>query len=184
MPKIQTCYGKIHSAIFARLSRIRLLVMDVDGTLTDGGIYLDNSAVELKRFYCRDGYGITSLQKSGITCAIITGRTSELVRRRFVDELGMEYVIQGHADKGPQITRLRESLELATEEVAALGDDLNDLPLFRNAGFSACPADAYPFIKNTVDLVLHSRGGRGAARECCDLIMMAHGILNPDGSRA
>lgn len=182
MSKIQTCYGKIHPAVFARLSKIKLLVLDVDGTLTDGGIYLDNSGLEFKRFNTKDGYGIVALQKSGVKCAVITGRNSELVRRRCADELKMEYVIQGHADKGPELTKLRDSLELAVFEVAALGDDMNDLPLFRNAGFSACPADAASFIRSTADLVLRSRGGHGAARELCDLIMMAHGSLNPDGS--
>ena len=178
--KITTCWGEQSSALMDRLSRLRLVVFDVDGTLTDGGIYLDNKDGEMKRFMTRDGLGIAQLQCHGVRCAIITGRNAPVVSRR-MQELKVDLVLQGVADKSAALSGLMEKLGCKTEEVAAMGDDLNDLPMFERAGLCACPADAHPYICNICDVVLTQKGGHGAAREFADLILIAQGKLNLQG---
>lgn len=178
---IDTCYGPISEEVFERLSHIKLLMLDVDGTLTDGGVYLNNKDGEYKKFYTKDGLGITTIQRLGdCVCAVITGRQSELVQRR-CGECSITHVIQGVRDKSPAVLELTRQLHLQKSETAAIGDDHNDLPMFREAGFTACPQDAHPYIQKTVDLCLHRDGGRGAVRELCDLIMMAKGVMDHTG---
>lgn len=178
---INTCYGFISEQIFSRLSKIKLLMLDVDGTLTDGGIYLNNDTGEYKRFYTKDGLGLTQLQsKSDCICAVITGRSSHLVERR-CEEVQIKYVIQGQKDKAPAVAELLKKFGLTKEQSASIGDDHNDLPMFDASGFCTCPQDAVPFIQKRADLTLHRDGGRGAVRELCDLILMAKGIMNTDG---
>lgn len=172
----QTCYGPIPKSIFERLAKIKLICLDVDGTLTDGGIYLDPFEGEYKKFYSKDGLGIAQSLKLGLKIAIITGRESKLTKRR-MDELGVTIVMQGQKDKRVSVETLMKELNLAQDEIAVLGDDLNDVPLFEASGFAACPADAHPYMFKIADFTLHYDGGRGAARELLDLILMSQGKL-------
>lgn len=178
---IDTCYGLVSQTVFDRLKNIKLLMLDVDGTLTDGGIYLNNEQGEYKRFYTKDGLGLTQLQShSDCVCAVITGRQSHLVERR-CEETHIQHVIQGQRDKSPAVIELLKKLGLSKEQSAAIGDDHNDLPMFKEAGFTACPMDATPYIQKICDITLHRNGGFGAVRELCDLILMAKGIMRTDG---
>jgi 3-deoxy-D-manno-octulosonate 8-phosphate phosphatase (KDO 8-P phosphatase) len=178
---IQTCYGIISKEIFCRLKKIRLLMLDVDGTLTDGGVYLDNTSLEFKKFNTKDGLGIAQLQKrSDCKAAVITGRDARLTERR-CQECGITLLVQGQADKTAAAQKLIADLGISAQESAAVGDDLNDLSMFKVAGLTACPADASPYIRSYTDILLHRDGGRGAVREMCDLIMMAKGIMGTDG---
>ncbi len=180
MLRVNTCYGRIDAELLSVLSNIKLLAFDVDGTITDGGIYYDNKDLELKKFNTKDGFGIAALGKEGITCAVITGRTSELVNRRMKD-LHVTEIIQGERSKGEALTKLCEKLNITADEAVCIGDDLNDMPMFRVAGVSVCPNDAHPFIKKHSDYITTCTAGHGAIRELCDLILIAKGILNPDG---
>lgn len=177
---IMTCWGAQPSAMLQRLKAIKLMVFDVDGTLTDGGVYLDNKDGEYKKFTTKDGLGIAQLQISGVRCAIITGRQSEIVTRR-MQELKVDLVLQGISDKSRALQELKAKLGVQTAQVCAMGDDLNDLPMFAEAGFTACPCDAHPYMHSVCDLVLTLPGGRGAARQLTDLIMLAQGHLTEDG---
>ncbi len=177
----ETIYGPVAPEMLERLSRIRLLMLDVDGTLTDGGVYLDNGVGEFKKFCTKDGLGIVQMQRTtDCTCAVITGREARLTERR-CQECGIRHVIQGQGRKNESAAALQQQLGISVEESAAVGDDLNDLPMFSRAGISACPLDAHPYIRRFVDLPLHVAGGRGAVREICDLIMMAKGAMDPSG---
>ena len=177
---VNTCYGKVDAEFLTRLSTIKLLAFDVDGTITDGGIIYDNENLELKRFNTKDGFGIHTLVKEGIECAVITGREANLTARRMQD-LKVQHIIQGEKSKNTALTNLCEKLNISPDEAVCIGDDLNDMPMFRIAGLSACPHDAHPFIKKNVDYITTCDAGHGAVRELCDLILMSKGILNPDG---
>ena len=153
---------------------MRLAVFDVDGVLTDGRLYYGAGGEELKVFHVHDGQGLKRLQKTGITLAIISGRDSAAVTRRMQD-LGIEHVFQGDEQKLPIFERLLKRLGLAAEQCACVGDDLPDLPLLQRAGLAVAVANARPAIKEAAHYVTVSEGGRGAAREVCDLILTAQG---------
>lgn len=180
MKQIDTCYGPINTEIFDRLKNIELIIFDVDGTLTDAGVYLNATDGEYKKFNTKDGLGIMNMLKTGLKAAVITGRNSPLTVRR-MKEVHIDYILQGQVDKGPALDKLCEDFNLTPDKIAVIGDDLNDLPLFNKVGFSACPQDAHPYMKKIASIVLHRDGGRGAGRELCDLLMMAHGFINTDG---
>ncbi len=150
--------------------KIRLFVMDVDGTLTDGTITYGADGSELKSFHARDGAGIQLLARAGVVPAIVTGRSSPAVDRR-ARELGIEQVVQGARDKLAAVDRLRERAGLAWEGVAYVGDDLTDLPPMRRAGFSAAPADADPEVRKVATYVCRTAGGRGAVREAIETLL-------------
>lgn len=174
-----TFYGPVAADTAEKLKHIRLVVFDVDGTITDGRIILDNGQSELKHFSCKDGMGFSLLHKAGIRTAIITGRDSPLTARRAA-ELKVDYVIQGQADKEEAVTGLIKDLDLTEKNVAVLGDDINDIPLFEHAAVSAAPADGYMYMRKKATIVLSASGGAGAARELADLILMAQEKISPD----
>jgi len=151
-----------------------VLVLDVDGVLTDGTLYYSASGEEGKRFSVRDGLAIRMLEQAGIAVAIITGRRSDALALRCRD-LGMrdDLVIQGSEDKGAHLDCLEGLLGLEDHQVAVMGDDLPDLPILDRAGFSACPADAAPEVVAVCDLVCGTPGGRGAVRELAELLLKA-----------
>ncbi|MBO8415020.1 MAG: HAD-IIIA family hydrolase [Proteobacteria bacterium] len=180
MSSILTCWGCIDARVMERLQRIKLVAFDVDGTLTDGGVYLDNKDGEFKKFNTKDGLGVAQLRKFGIHCAVITGRNSPIVTRR-MQELKVDVVCQGIADKAEELARIKAELHLSQDETAAVGDDLNDLPMFSEAGFTFCPGDAHPYMLQVCDYVLPLEGGRGAVRVLSDLILMAQGKISPEG---
>jgi 3-deoxy-D-manno-octulosonate 8-phosphate phosphatase (KDO 8-P phosphatase) len=159
-----------------RAARIKLVIFDVDGVLTDGRLYYGTGGEELKVFDVHDGQGIKRLQKAGVTIAIISGRDSAAVTRRMQD-LGIEHVFQGDEHKLPILERLLQKLGFQLEQVACVGDDLPDLPLLQKAGLAVAVANAMPVLKQAAHHVTVARGGRGAAREVCDLILDAQGRL-------
>lgn len=158
----------------ADLSKIRLLLLDVDGVMTDGRIVYDNNGVETKAFDVKDGHGLKLIQRAGIQVGIITGRQSDIVTRRAA-ELGIDLVYQGAKDKTEPLREILAALALDPSEVAYVGDDLVDLPVMRLVGFSATVADAVDELKPLVDLVTSRAGGRGAVREICDFLLKESG---------
>lgn len=147
------------------MKKIKLLVMDVDGTLTDGHIYMSASGEAMKAFSCKDGYGITHiLPQTGVVPVILTARQSLIVANR-AKELGITEVHQGVHDKLPMIKQLAEMYGATAEEVAYIGDDLNDLECICWCGLTGCPQDSVPGIKERVNYICPSDGGRGAVRE-------------------
>ena len=164
------------------LNRIKLLLLDVDGVMTDGRIIYLNDGGEAKAFDVKDGHGLKLIQRAGIKVGIITGRQSDIVARRAA-ELGIELVYQGAKDKMQPFMEILEKLGLKASEVAYVGDDLVDLPVIRLVGFSATVADASDDIKPYVDLVTSRPGGRGAVREVCDLLLKQSSLWTSVTSR-
>lgn len=158
----------------AKLAAIKLLLLDVDGVLTDGRITYDNQGNELKSFDVKDGHGLKLLQRAGIDIGIITGRQSDLVARR-ATELGIDILYQGALRKLDPYQEILDKQGLNNEQVAYVGDDLIDLPILRRVGFSATVSDAHPDVLPLVDYVTQRPGGRGAVREVCDLLLKAGG---------
>ena len=159
-------------AVLERARGIRLLVLDVDGVLTDGRLFISAAGEELKVFHVRDGSGLVAIQRAGITVAIISGRDSPAVTRR-ATELGIRHVHQGVADKGALLERLLDELGIAAEETACVGDDTPDAPMLRRAGLAIGVADAHPALLAAAHWVTKSNGGHGAVREVCDLLLSA-----------
>lgn len=156
--------------------RIRLVIFDVDGVLTDGGLFIDCDGREHKVFNSRDGHGMKMLQESGVRIGIITGRRSDAVMHR-MDGLGIDLVHQGCQDKLPAFRELQTSLGLDASEIACVGDDVVDLPMLRRSGLAIAVSDAHELVTRHADWVTPSRGGRGAARDVCELILQAQGVL-------
>ena len=157
-----------------QLAKIKLLLLDVDGVLTDGRIIYDNHGNELKAFDVKDGHGLKLLQRTGIKVGIITGRSSAVVTRR-AQELGIEILYQGALRKLEPYLEILSEQGLIDEQVAYIGDDLVDLPILQRVGFSATVADAVPEVFPYVDYIATRPGGCGAVREICDLLVRASG---------
>ncbi|BAT71247.1 3-deoxy-D-manno-octulosonate 8-phosphate phosphatase [Thermosulfidibacter takaii ABI70S6] len=158
-----------------RIKPIKLLIMDVDGVLTDGRIVLDNEGNELKFFNVRDGHGIVMLHRIGVETAILTGRVSKVVERR-AKELSISYVIQGSLNKLEAYEGLRDRLGLRDKEIAYVGDDVVDIPVMRRVGFAVAVADAHPEVVKVAHYVTKAEGGRGAVREVAELIIKEKGF--------
>ena len=156
-----------------RAMRIRLLCLDVDGTLTDGRLYMDDAGRETKAFHVRDGQGIALLRRMGIGVAFVTARAGAIAARRAA-ELGAESHAEV-ADKRAFVETLAGRHGVAMDAVAFMGDDLADLRVMRAAGLSAAPADAHPWILAHAHWRSRNEGGRGAVRELCDLLLAAQG---------
>jgi 3-deoxy-D-manno-octulosonate 8-phosphate phosphatase (KDO 8-P phosphatase) len=152
-----------------------MLAMDVDGTLTDGGIYIGNEKELFKKFDAQDGMGLTLLRKIGIIQVIITGRVSDIVKER-ARELKITEVIQDASAKDEVLTELMQKYNLTKEEVLYIGDDLNDLSAYAVAGVTACPANATDYMKERADILLTKHGGQGAIRELAEMILKSRGI--------
>ncbi len=157
-----------------QLARIKLLLLDVDGVLTDGRIIYDNQGNELKAFDVKDGHGLKLVQRAGIKTGIITGRSSEVVKKRAA-ELGFDILYQGALNKLDPYKEILAEYGLSDDEVAYVGDDVVDLPILRRVGFSATVADAVEDVLPLVDFVTKRPGGRGAVREICDMLVRASG---------
>lgn len=157
-------------SIPSKLRRIKVLLLDVDGVLTDGGVYYSQSGDEAKKFNTQDGYGIVKLQQAGIKVGMITGRSSEIVKRR-AEELGIDEVHQSLEDKIVAYEQILIKFSLHDADVAYVGDDEPDLPILRRVGFSAAPADAVDVVKRSVDYLCRRKGGSGAVREVIDLLL-------------
>ena len=165
-----------------RAARIRLVIFDVDGVLTDGSLYLGDDGQEYKAFHSRDGLGMTLLQETGVRLAVITGRTSKVVQLR-MENLGISEIYQGYRDKLPAYEELKRRLSLTDEVIAYVGDDVVDLPIMRQVGLAIAVGDAHPRVQQHAHWHTRAGGGQGAAREVCELILDAQGTLERAMSR-
>lgn len=159
-------------AFVKRLQGIRIVATDVDGVLTDAGMYYAESGDEFKKFNTRDGMGLKLLQKAGVVTAIVTQETTKLVARR-AEKLAIPEVHQGTFDKLSTIKAIAERHGSTLANVAYIGDDVNDLDALRAVGFSAAPADGHQSVKRIVKYVCRAKGGEGAVRELADMILEA-----------
>ncbi|OGR30374.1 MAG: phenylphosphate carboxylase subunit delta [Desulfuromonadaceae bacterium GWB2_53_15] len=165
-----------------KLKHIRLLLLDVDGVMTDGSIIYDGSGLETKCFNVRDGHGIKMLQRHGIEVGIITGRTSIVVDIR-AKELGISLVYQGALKKLESYTDVKEKTGLDDSQIAYMGDDVIDVPVLRRVGFAAVPLDGLPEVRAVAHYVSACGGGRGAVREVCDMILKGRGMWDEIAER-
>jgi 3-deoxy-D-manno-octulosonate 8-phosphate phosphatase (KDO 8-P phosphatase) len=157
-----------------RFSRIRLLLLDVDGVLTDGRITYADNGLELKAFHVRDGSGLKFWHRSGGRVAIVSGRSSPAVARR-AKELGIDPVVQGADEKLPALRRILRETGMTPDQVCAVGDDLPDLPVLTRCGLAVAVADAAPEVRSVAHLVTPSPGGCGAVREAVEWLMRGQG---------
>jgi 3-deoxy-D-manno-octulosonate 8-phosphate phosphatase (KDO 8-P phosphatase) len=168
---------KIPAKLRNKIKLVSHLILDVDGVLTDGRIILDDRGRELKFFDVRDGHGMKLLMRAGLEIIILTGRSSRVVDHR-AKELGIKDVHQGARNKIDLYAKILKSKNLTEDKIACMGDDLTDIPILRRSGFSIAPADASDHVKELVDFVTTHRGGRGAVRELCELILHVQGKWN------
>ena len=167
----------MHDDLLQRARSVKLAIFDVDGVLTDGKLYFLVDGSEFKTFNTLDGHGIKMLIASGVSTAIISGRTTPVVERR-AQNLGIQHLYQGREDKLVVLDELLAKLNLDYAQVAYLGDDLPDLPVIRRVGLGMAVASADGFVRQNAHGVTQARGGEGAAREFCELIMRAQGSLD------
>ena len=174
---MDSLYGNVSSSIWQKAQKIKLFVCDIDGVFSDGRIYLGNSGEELKAFHTKDGFGIKALGSSGVDVAIITGRQSNIVASR-MSALNVKHIVQGQENKLPALIGLAEQLGLSADEIAYIGDDIPDLACILHVGLGIAVQDAHPSVLASADYETFIRGGFGAVREVCDLIMQCQGTLD------
>ncbi len=160
--------------IAQKARKIKLLILDVDGVLTNNMLIYSEDGQEHKAFHTRDGHGMVLLQKSQIDIAIITGRQSQLVANR-MNDLNVKYLYQGVPDKLPTFLNLVNQLNLSLDEIAYIGDDILDLPILIRTGLSITPADGDEEVKSRVDYISPYKGGKGCVREVCEIILRSQG---------
>ncbi|GAB2669319.1 3-deoxy-manno-octulosonate-8-phosphatase KdsC [Vibrio panuliri] len=175
--KVATLYGQVDTEILEIAKQIKLLICDVDGVFSDGLIYMGNNGEELKTFHTRDGYGVKSLMNAGIEIAIITGRRSQIVENRMT-ALGISLIYQGQDDKVKAYQDICQKLNIAPEQTGYIGDDLIDWPVMEKVALKVCVADGHPLLAQRANYVTNIRGGHGAVREVCDLILQARNELD------
>lgn len=174
----------ISNDVKARAVKIKMLVLDVDGVLTDGRLYLaamPDGVVETKVFHTRDGHGLKLMMESGIEVGVISGRKSDVVTHR-MNELGVRYVYQGIGTKLPVFEQLLKDAGVSADQVAYMGDDFIDADVMRLSGLGVAVADAHTTAIEAADWVTNNNGGFGAVRELCDIIMDAQANLTPEES--
>lgn len=162
--------------IIEKAKKLKLLILDVDGVLTDGRLFFDDKGKEYKCFHARDGHGIKLLRQTGVEVAVISGRKSNSVALR-MKSLGVEYVYQGHENKIAAFNDIIQSLSILPEQAAHVGDDLLDLPIMKRVGLSIAVNDANDPVKEYADWCTKTPGGQGAVREICDFIMQSQGTF-------
>lgn len=162
------------SEFLARAKKIKLLILDVDGVMTNGQIIWDSNRNEIKAFHVRDGHGIKMAQRAGLTIAIITGRKSDVVDIR-AKELGINEVYQGALEKVPAYRQILARLNLTEEESAYVGDDIVDIPVMSRVGLSFAVANAEPYVRDAAHCITTRNGGEGAVREVIDMLLQARG---------
>jgi 3-deoxy-D-manno-octulosonate 8-phosphate phosphatase (KDO 8-P phosphatase) len=162
--------------IYTKAKAVKLVIFDVDGVLTDGGLFLGDDGQEYKSFHSRDGHGMKMLQHTGVVIGIITGRTSEVVRLR-MQSLGVKHIYQGKKEKLPAYLDLRDKLALSDDQVAYVGDDVVDLPIMRRVGLAIAVQDAHPVVVQHAHWQTPHGGGKGAGRDVCEMVMEAQGTL-------
>jgi 3-deoxy-D-manno-octulosonate 8-phosphate phosphatase (KDO 8-P phosphatase) len=160
-----------------KIKQLKLLILDVDGVLTDGRLFFDQQGNEYKCFHARDGHGLKLLKQTGVEIAVISGRSSPTVALR-MKNLGIEHVYQGHENKRMAFQEILQNLQLSPNQVAHVGDDLLDLPIMTQVGFAIAVQDANFAVKQYADWCTQTIGGQGAVREVCDLIMQVQGSFD------
>ncbi|WP_026953735.1 KdsC family phosphatase [Algoriphagus vanfongensis] len=175
---INSHFSHVSAEVWERAEKIKLLITDVDGVLTDGGIIYDNDQMEYKKYNVKDGLIIHHLRRSRIMVGAITGRASKVVENR-CEELRFDFHYHGVKDKLKKLHEILETMELELDQVAYIGDDLIDLPILHQVGLAVAPADAIHYIKPYVHLVSPFAGGQGVFRDTADLILHAKGNLIP-----
>ena len=163
--------------ILNKAAKIKLVVFDVDGVLTDGSLIVGDDGEEYKAFYSKDGLGMKMLQQTGVKIAVITARTSKVVIHR-MENLGIKHIYQGQLEKLPAFEKILTELNLSNEQAAYVGDDVIDLPVMLKAGLSIAVNDSHPLVIQHSYWQTPRNGGRGAARDVCELIMEAQGTLD------
>ena len=163
--------------ILEKAKTIELVILDVDGVMTDGSLFMGDDGQEYKAFNSLDGHGLRMLQDSGMTVAIITGRKSDVVNHR-MNDLGITTIYQGYRDKTPAYEALLKEKNISHEKVAYVGDDVVDLPVMSRVGFAIAVQNAHPFVKKHSDWVTEASGGRGAVREICELFLSSKDLLD------
>ncbi|MBT0811211.1 HAD-IIIA family hydrolase [Litoribacter ruber] len=169
-------FGHVPAEVFDKASKIKLLVTDVDGVLTDGGVIYDDHKTEFKRFQVKDGQIVQFLKAHDIRIGVITGRNSLVVKNR-CEELGFDFHFHGVKEKSLVFLSQLKALGLTLDQCAYIGDDIIDLPILKNVGFSACPNDAMSYVKDKVDFVSEFNGGDGVFREVADILLESQGKL-------
>ncbi|EGA69270.1 3-deoxy-D-manno-octulosonate 8-phosphate phosphatase [Vibrio sinaloensis DSM 21326] len=178
MPQmIETLYQPVEQTLLDIAKQIKLLICDVDGVFSDGLVYMGNDGEELKTFHTRDGYGVKSLMNAGIEVAIITGRQSKIVENR-MKALGISLIYQGQDDKLKAYDDICAKLNISAEQTGYIGDDLIDWPVMEKVALKACVADGHPLLVKRANYVTAIKGGHGAVREVCDLILQARDELD------
>lgn len=170
-------HSLLSAELNSRLAKTKLLALDVDGVMTNGSVYFTALGDEMKSFNILDGQGIKSMLVNNIEVAIITGRTSPLTERRARD-LGIKHITQGREDKKTALLELCSFLNISPDEVAYVGDDLPDLSAIKLANVGFTVPNAHPFIRKHADYCTSLKGGEGAVREVCDLILCAKGLID------
>ena len=160
------------------LKNIRCLILDVDGVLTDSTLYMSDDGQEYKAFNSKDGHGMRMLQDNGIDICILTGRTSNVVKNR-AKELGIAYLYQGKRDKLPAYEELLQTSGYQPEQIAYVGDDVVDLPVMIRTALPICVADEHDLVKRHSKIICKNKGGKGAVREICELLLDTQGKLKP-----
>lgn len=167
-----------------RAAAVQLVIFDVDGVLTDGAITYDSAGAESKTFHVQDGSAIKLMMRAGIQIGIITGRNSEPVHRR-AEELGITHLYQGNEDKRSALADISERSGVSPQHMAHCGDDLADLALFERVGLAVSVPNGHPEVRRRADIITDSAGGRGVARDLCELLLRARGVwaqmLPPEG---
>ncbi len=165
--------------VLKKAARIKLVIFDVDGVLTDGSLFFGDDGQEYKAFNSLDGHGIKMLQKYDIRCAIITGRTSKVVEYR-MRNLGIDLLYQGQENKLEAFEHLLNRVKLEPDQVAYVGDDVVDLPVMRKVGLAIAVQNAHSWVVSHAHWQTPSSGGHGAARDVCEMLMEAHGVLQQE----
>ena len=163
--------------ILEKAAKIKMVIFDVDGVLTDGSLFIGDDGQEYKAFNSKDGHGMRMLQDGGVEIAIITGRVSNVVEHR-VKDLGIKHVYQGKRQKLPAFEELLKIVNLKPEEVAYVGDDVVDLPVMTKVGLAICVQDGHPYVKKHAHWITEHGGGRGAGRDVCEMLLEAKGKLH------
>jgi len=160
----------VNQDIRSKLARTEMLILDVDGVLTDGRLFYGSGDIEIKAFHVHDGYGLKKIQQQGISVAIVSGRESDIVEKR-ADELGIRFLFQNIAEKKEVLHELRQRSGIEPQYMAHVGDDLPDIELFKSVGLGIAVADALFKVRKSADLITKAKGGEGAVREVCELLL-------------
>lgn len=171
MQEFAQWYQPVSTELEAKANNIKLLICDIDGVFSEGTIFLGNDGEELKGFNTKDGYGVRQFMRAGIDIAIITGRTSNIVKNR-MNSLGIHHIYQGMEDKITGFNQLLEDFGLDKSQVAYIGDDFPDVPVMREVGLAVSPNDGHPYVRSISDYVTVTKAGKGCVRELCDLILL------------